>query len=85
MFEAQGLEVIAVDTKRLSEWYAKMSTELDCIVREEFASTVLNQKGPPGSGEELWNQIQAAYEEVERGSYISNLLQVVSGRKAPRA
>ena len=60
-----------------------MSTELDCIVREEFASTVLNQTGSPGSGEEFRNQIQAAYEEVERGSYISNPLQVVLGRKHP--
>ncbi|KAK0507180.1 hypothetical protein JMJ35_010218 [Cladonia borealis] len=85
IFEAQGLEIIAVDTKRLSEWYAKMSTEVDCILRKEFASTVLDQKGPPGSGEELRNQIQATYEEVEQGSCISNLLQVVVGRKAPQA
>ena len=62
-----------------------MSTELDCVLREEFASTFLDQKGPPGSGDELRQQIQAAYREVEQGSCISNLLQVVVGRKPLRS
>ncbi|KAL8706876.1 MAG: hypothetical protein Q9201_000145 [Fulgogasparrea decipioides] len=76
-----GFESLVVDARRPSSWYGKMSTELDCMLREEFARTVLDQKGPPGSGDKAQEQIQASDREVAEGSYISNLLQVVVGKK----
>ena len=57
-----------------------MSTELDCMLRDEFASNVLDRNGPPGSGDELRQQNQLVYKEVEKGGTLSNLLQVVVGR-----
>ncbi|KAI4121875.1 MAG: hypothetical protein LQ338_006118, partial [Usnochroma carphineum] len=81
MFKENGFQSLVVDTRRPSDWYGKMSTELDCMLREEFATTVLDQKGPPGSGDKGRQQIWASGREIAEGSHISNLIQVVAGKK----
>ena len=51
------------------------------VLAEEFASNFLDIQGPIGSGDELRQLAQRAYEEVKQGSSISQVLQVVVGRK----
>ncbi|MCJ1287294.1 hypothetical protein MMC26_006642 [Xylographa opegraphella] len=80
-FQAHGLDVIALATQREHPWQRAMYMETWSVLAEEFASNFLDIHGPLGSGDELRQLAQRAYEEVKQGSSISQVLQVVVGRK----
>lgn len=80
-FQRHGLEVITVDRRHESRSQIRLFQEMHFVLSEEFATNFLDKKGPPGSGDKLRSQTQTAYEELQQGSCVTRLLQVVVGKK----
>ena len=53
------------------------------MARDEFARQVFDRRGLKAKGDKSRRQIAATYREVEQGSSISHLFQVVVGKKPP--
>ena len=80
-FQKRGLEIVTVHRIQEPRPQFRLWQELHLVLAEEFAIGTLDTKGPPGCGDKLRHQIQAAYEELQQGSCILRTLQVVVGKK----
>ena len=73
-----------MDRRQVKEQYTRMFTEITCVLHDEIASTVSDQKGNPDRANEIRLMVQRAYQEVKQGSAMTVPLQVVVGRKAAK-
>ena len=81
IFESHGMAQVKVDRRSGLRWHTRMWDELDLTLAEQYATNFLDSKGPPGSGDEHRQLARRAYREVQQGSNITRVLQVVVGKK----
>ena len=81
IFHSLSLEQVTVDRRPGLPWHTRMWDELDLTLAEQYATNFLDRKGPPGSGDERRQLARSSYREVQQGSDITRILQVVVGKK----
>ena len=81
IFSEKGLEEIKVDNRRERRGLRDMFMDLTILRVQERVAMYSDRQGPPGSGDAHRERARKALEEAEQGTSISEVDQVVLGRK----
>jgi hypothetical protein len=78
-FETYKLEVVANEVHLQKQWQRQSIMENWCLLVDELAQE-LDRNGALDKGAELRGVISGAYDEIKRGGFYSQPMQVVVGR-----
>ena len=81
-FQQHGLQQIQVDNRRERPEFRNMFMDLTILRVQERAAGYFDVRGPPGSGDAHRERARKALEEAEKGTSISEVHQVVVGRRS---